>query len=106
MPVFSHLKNSMNQMMVWVPLSVNVCESTELYKREYHPRKKLFLKCVSCSVESQTANGSLWLCYKGRSGNHQQILNVEDLVDNHYLGGGIVCQSRISSKSRWISWRH
>jgi len=39
MPVFSHLQNSMNQMMAWVRLSLNVCEITELYKREYHPRK-------------------------------------------------------------------
>jgi len=40
MPVFSHLQNSMNQMMAWVRLSLNVCDyRRELYKREYHPRK-------------------------------------------------------------------
>jgi len=51
----------------------------ELYKREYHPRVKLFLKCVSCSVESrQTANGSLWLPLLQRPIWQPKDLNVED----------------------------
>jgi len=83
MPVFSHLQNSMNQMMACPTFGERMRDyRRELYKREYHPQK-LFLKCVSCSTESsrRQTDRPRFLCYKADLATYKQILNVEDLVD-------------------------
>jgi len=61
----------------------------ELYKREYHPRVKLFLKCVSCRIKADGKRIALASsATKADLATYQQILNVEDLVDAATTTGG------------------